>query len=390
MNYTEYFFELVDKIIEFKKDDQKIVTLGLGECYYYKLPYIYYKNQKIRNLDIKYLGGIREDSYYKRMDLIDYDDVSLSNDILILSRVGEHLVDFQHQIYDIYKSGIAGEVVLLLPTMNAISQEISRNIKNCVSNNSIDFKLRRSIIELLSISPDTIEDLHHNYTSPLMFKNLLKPIDKYIDSVAFKDCEEYINGFPHFIVHLKFVTNSIVENEKYIQDIPIGDKYVNKKDENCYYIGYEDCYTPINMHFKQALDMNAYDTIVFNRCLSRKYDFEFFLYDICSHIRPGTKLVIIEEDMQKVMHDIELMDDDTEEFWNLNSLLFGRNHQYKLNNKLNTSILYFSKQIFMTPDLLDVYMTQEGLYEKTKNDKNIDFEFSTINPYTFINTYTRT
>jgi hypothetical protein len=128
-----------------------------------------------------------------------------------------------------------------------------------------------------------------------------------------------------------------------------------------------------------------YDAIIFNKVVSSDADITYNFFAMSQYIRPGTEIIIIEDDTSRLLHDIEQVN-DSHNFWSLNALIYGPNYEYVRRNEIDH--ISNCKELYITPKLLDVYMTQELLY--TKNG-NIDFvfPFRTDNEFTFKRSYTR-
>ena len=397
INYTECFFKLIEKADNIRtNEDQKIKTLGLGPNYYCsdEDQFIIYKGIEVENLDYSdiYLGGYRNNYMYCRQcnqELIN------NNDILILSRVGEHLIDFQTQINYIWKSGIAKHVLLLLPNMEIITNDL---IKMSYNIHTIDFKLERTQIEILSTTDDAIEDLHSIYTSPRTFEHALSPYNKNCSSIKieYKKYECVVNGYPHFLVHLEFKNVNELRGEfKKEIGIPIGKRYITSFDKHGVYYQKNDIMIKIaniedNIEKIISENIPDADLIVFNKVLSCQTDLKYLLYSICAYIHPGTKILILEDDMVEIAEDI-INVESVEEFWNLNSILFGPNYQYRHENNISSINTKYNKKVFIDNTLLDVYMTQENLYKKINIEycHENDYFYDNKNTYTFGKLYER-
>jgi len=400
INYTEYFFELVD-LVNKKKPFNKIKTLGLGDCYYnVDNEVIRYKNKKIEILNNRYLGGSFDsvDNHYERYARPFFMKNESKNTTLILSRVGEHLFDFHHQLYDIYTSGIADSVVMLLPDMSEVVENIEPNIKKCKSNNCLDFDFERNMIELLSCCDNvagSILDLHRVYTSPNTIETLLYPCisTHMFKNIEILECDKYINGYKHFILFIEF-DGTTKCNFNSVSDIPNFSFYSNGLDDNGIFLSSRNIIEKVD----DCLDIEAicekkyytkdFDTIIFNKILSKSDMINtYYLYNICKYIKPNTNIIIIEDNMLNIVKDIESKNIDFNNFWYLNSLLYGPSFQAIPENYEHIN---FCNKFFMTPDVLNIMMTQECLYEETPNYGNEHFISSIgLNKYTFIRSYMR-
>jgi len=400
-NYTEYFFDIVDYIDSIKPNN-KIKTLGIGKCYYnIDNEFILYKNKKIEILNGICLGGEfdKERNYYNRSERHPSLIEKAKNTTLILSRVGEHLFDFHYQIEDIYKSGIADSFIMLLPDMSKIISNMKNNIEVCKTSNCLNFNLERDIIELSSCTESDILDLHSVYTSPSTIKTLLQPC---LSKGMFKnleiiDCDYYINGYEHFLIFAEFKNkyksnsytskfdfrkNDLINNGIYIIDGNLVEKLDDVTENN----------VMIEYLFENYLHSKNYDTIVFNKVLSKysdSIDIVYYLYSICKYIRPGTELLIIEDDMLSMCDDIESDNEkiiNFDSFWFLNSLLFGP--QY-MDVPSDYPYINFCNEFFTNSDIVDILMTQENLYELVNDNHHKSFPFANYNKYTFQRLYRR-
>lgn len=439
MHYTEIFWQMVKKADQFLKSrellkDEKageIKTLGLGPCWYENKHtiYLYKENLKVENLDNDdfILGGhLSEYDYsdtmnpkiekYTRRE--GYPKISGSNDILILSRVGEHLFDFHRQLASICIEGIARHAMLILPDMDKIFERLVEEKNECVKRGCSDFKFHRSVIEILSIGYSA-KDKHWMWTSPDKFEYLCNPIMHLIEEIQIVEKEIDIHGYPHFVVYVTFV-KQCNQNQNIWSSIksPYGYKYLQKSeyDRGVYYLTngvwekVSNIGPSLDAIFETSKELRQADLILFNRILTQNNDLEFNLYSISPNIRPRTKIIIVEDDMTEAANNmvklLENVEEEpetynqkvSEEFWNVNSIIFGPSfaYMYKTFQTLALTPSY-QKEMWIDPETVEMYMTQEGFF-KLEGVRDVVIpglildvvpEFLTRTPFEFMAVYTR-
>ena len=384
-NYADYFFDIIDHVKKNDKlEDGRIVkTIGLGDTYYSHYDEFCYNGITIQNLKDTFLGGYIDPDNHKyhryKLDVDRPNNEKRKGNILILSRVGEHLFDFYHQVMDIYKQNIAEHVYFILPNMKVLTEKIYNNIKKCEVDGCLDFEFERNQIELLSTTDGDITDLHRLYTAPGIMEDIFKPIQKYLKSLSVKTCEYDINGYEHFICKISFID----------EDIKVSGIKYNTENEIDYdihkLIDHQGIYVYSNQtHIFKKIIIEDYDftelvnsqsdIVILNRELSKHNDVEYFLYRLSSYLKPKTKIIVVDSNTLLQIKSLEKYGSDSiYSYWYYNKWIFGPSHQQMLDSEYNYVDDNLFNQNIMTPEITDLYMTQEKLYQKSKlNNDDLD------------------
>jgi len=400
---------MINKANLLKTDsDQKIKTIGMGPNYIIDEGERYFKYKgipvEVIQPDDYFIGGHLDKVKETYTRFARNACSKETNDIMILSRVGEHLFDIQYQLYDIFKSNHARHLLLALPEMNKIYKRLAYAIDECSKRNCMDENLKRNALEILSCGDDMV-DLHHVWTSVDTVDYFLYPlntIEGIIKKVEVIETGVNINGYPHFILSLVFDKNLSLANHSGM--IPVGDiKYNTDIHKKGVYLECDGIQTQISdlkyLDFDEILKEHRKSKpkrIIFNRCLSKNGNIDYAQYAMCGYIRPGTEIVVIEDNMGRIARrlmdiniDYQMLGYGAEEYWSLNNLLFGGSFQYLKKYSHTPMRIGYRNQEWASPRTIDIFMTQESLYKCNKHSTFDPELFGEMNEFTFCRCYTR-